>query len=312
MQAVRFTEGRIEVVEKLPSTRGGAVRISVAAAGICGSDLGLAASGLTVTPGHEFSGHTDDGRAVAVQPNIWCGTCDACTTGHSNTCVEAFSLFSGMIEQDGGFAPVAWVHPEQVHELPESLSVEAGALAEPAAVAWHAVDLLDVGAGEPVVIVGGGSIGLLAGSILGARAANVFLLVRHDHQLRAAAQLGIPAGTEYPDGMRAAAVLDAAGSQSALDFATERLENRGRMVTLGMSGWEPRLQELFLYKELTVRGSVIYTADDFRAAIRHLATHPEVHDVLVTHRFRLGEAPEAFDVARHRGAGGAIKVLICP
>ena len=73
-----------------------------------------------------------------------------------------------------------------------------------------------------------------------------------------------------------------------------------------------RLQELFLYKELTLRGSVIYTADDFRAAINHLAAHPEIYDALVTHRFRLADAPEAFEVARNRGTGGAIKVFICP
>ncbi|WP_073391445.1 zinc-dependent alcohol dehydrogenase [Jatrophihabitans endophyticus] len=286
-------------------------RVRIVSAGICGSDLGfIAQGGVPVVPGHEMAGLTDDGRPVAVQPNAACSDCPLCASGRANLCPSSMANFSGMAGVDGGFADYVLARPEQLHELPASLPVELGALVEPAAVARHALVRLAAPAGAEVLVVGAGTIGLLAAAML-TPTHSVSLATRHPHQRAAAEALGVRA-VDPDDAFAADAVLDSAGGQSSLELAIDAARPGAGIVTLGAATWQPKLTETILYKELDLRLSLIYTGDDFRDALTFLAGRPDIAPTLVTHHFALADAEHAFAAAGARSGQRSIKVLMHP
>ncbi|KGX87359.1 2,3-butanediol dehydrogenase [Pontibacillus litoralis] len=181
---------RVENVEE-PVIQPGKVKVKVAFAGICGSDL-HAYHGADViqqgtphpvtgvmaplTMGHEFSGvitevgegvdNVSVGDRVAIEPLIYCGECEHCKNNNYNLCDN--SGFIGL-HDNGGFAEYVTVEPHFVHKLPDNLSLEQGALIEPAAVAFHAVKQSNMKIGNKVAVFGVGPIGLL--TIIAAQAA---------------------------------------------------------------------------------------------------------------------------------------------
>ena len=93
----------VDVEAPRPAHATDPVRVRVRSCGICASDLHLAAWNLPVTLGHEFAGVLDDGTAVAVQPNAWCGACDRCLAGETQLCRHGASRLHG-VSVDGGLA----------------------------------------------------------------------------------------------------------------------------------------------------------------------------------------------------------------
>jgi threonine dehydrogenase-like Zn-dependent dehydrogenase len=162
-----------------------------------------------------------------------------------------------------------------------------------------------------VLVVGGGSIGLTALAVARHRGIAADLAARHGHQLAAGEALG--AGTALGDDYDV--VIDAAGTQSSIDEAIRRLRPGGRVLLLG-SWWTPvQLGTDVTIKEITVIPSSFYGHDhgsrEFAEAVDVLAARPDMAATLITHRFGLDEAVEAFRVAGDRAAG-AIKVVIHP
>ena len=314
MRAVRATgDGDVAVVDVeavAPAHATDPVRVRVRSCGICASDLHLAAWNLPVTLGHEFAGVLDDGTPVAVQPNAWCGTCDRCRAGETQLCRHGASRLHG-VSVDGGLADEVVVDRRCVVPLPRGVDPSIGALVEPLAVGTHAAGRVDVAPGERALVIGGGSIGLTTVAALTARGLDVDLVARHPHQRAGGERLG--AGTH-----RAAeygAVVDAAGTQSSLDDAVARVRPGGSVVVVA-TYWEPvTIDAALLTKEVRLVPSAMYGhehgASEFEAAAALLAAKPEVVDALVSHRFGLDDAPEAFRVAGDR-ASGAVKVLLEP
>jgi threonine dehydrogenase-like Zn-dependent dehydrogenase len=195
--------------------------------------------------------------------------------------------------------------------LPEGLAAENACLVETASVSWHGVRLADPAPGERVVVVGGGPIGLMAVAAARARGADVALEARHAHQRAAGERLGAttPSG-EYD------VVIEAAGSESGLSRCAELARPGGRVVLLGVYfSHVPVPGVPTLLKELSWKGAMAYGVHDgvrdFSEAAALLAETPEIADTLITHRFALDDAAEAFRVANDR-AGGAIKVVLHP
>ena len=171
--------------------------------------------------------------------------------------------------------------------------------------------LAGVAAGQRVAVIGGGSIGLLA--VAGARAAgaDVDLVARHPAQVDAGRRLGAGTPTGAYD-----LVVDAAGSASALASAVELARPGGAILLLAVYFDEvPLLGVPLLSKELTVWNAMAYShhegGSDFGSAVALLATQPEIADTLITRRFPLDDAAEAFRAAADR-ASGAIKVVLEP
>jgi threonine dehydrogenase-like Zn-dependent dehydrogenase len=312
MRAVRHTENGIEIVDVArPETDGERVRVLVRGAGICGSDLHLITWGpLPVTLGHEIAGHLDDGTPVAIWPLAPCGECDRCLAGEVSQCRRAVPKSYG-IGRDGGMADEMIVEERCLVPLPDGLDVADAALVEPIACSLHALRRARLQGGARVAVVGGGAIGLAAAAVGRWMDCTVDVAARHDAQRRAAHQIG--AGTD-PTG-EYDVVVDAAGTDSALATCFELLRPGGT-VALVASYWDPvQFPQFFTMKEPVVVGSNMHGHDesgrDMDAAAQLLADMPEVAPALITHRFPLDRAADAFTVAGDR-AGGAIKVVLEP
>jgi len=312
MRAVRNTESGIEVLDvPNPGTEDGDMRVHVRASGICGSDLHLISWGpMPVTLGHEISGHLDDGRPVAIWPLIPCRRCDRCAAGEVTQCRQAVTESIG-IGRDGGMADEMVVPASSVVRLPDGLDVADASLVEPIACSLHALRRAGLRGDERVAVVGAGMIGLAAALVAHTEGCPVDVMARHDAQRAAAQRIG--AGVE-PDG-EYDLVVDAAGTDSALRTCFDLLRPGGT-VALVASYWEPvTFPQFFSIKEPVVVGSNMHghdeTGRDMDAAARILAESPGAAPALITHRFPLDRAADAFAAASDR-ASGAIKVVLEP
>jgi threonine dehydrogenase-like Zn-dependent dehydrogenase len=308
MQAVRIIGTEAALVEVDEPSGTGEV-LEVVSSSICGTDLGLVAAGAQgFTLGHEFTVRRD-GAVYAVEPTVYCGRCAQCEAGHTQRCTGEHADLGIFV--DGGLAERALVRPSALVPLPDGLGPVEACLVEPAAVAWHGVRRAGLTGGERAVVVGGGSIGLLTVAALAWAGHPVDLDARHPHQRAAGERLGAGAAHGLYD-----VVFDAAGTESGLARAVELAAPGGRVVLLGVYyGTLPISGTDILVKELTCIPAMAYgrhdgTRETVEAATM-LAQRPEIADALITHRFALSEAAQAFAVAADRAAG-AIKVVMEP
>ncbi len=307
MRAVRVSARGISVVNVDPPS-GPGVRVSVSGVGICGTDLAQVATGraLNVIPGHEIAGRLDDGTPVAIEPLDPCGACDMCLAGSYNVCVEN-RWFGGT--RDGGMAEQIAVPERCLVPLPDELALRDACLAEPLAVTIHGLRRAQVRAGERLGIVGAGSIGLLATAVAIDLACEVHVRARHDAQRTMAARLG--ASTNGP-AKNCDISVAAAGGDTGVAAAVEMTRAGGRVLVLT----EP--DEVFMpagaaFQEINAITSLAYAGNgrrDIEEAVAMLARTPLLGE-LITHRFGLEQAAEAFRVAADREAG-AIKVVLEP
>jgi threonine dehydrogenase-like Zn-dependent dehydrogenase len=307
MRGVRSTERGPAVVD-VDEPAGDGVVLDVMSASICGTDIQFMAMGPSAfTFGHEFAGIAG-GNAYAVEPTVWCQQCEQCLAGHTNRCSTLQNLGLGL---DGGLADRVLVPERNLVPLATGLDPRDACLVEPGSVAWHGVYRAALQPGERAVVVGGGSIGLLVVAALRHLGHDVDLEARHPHQLAAAERLG--AGR--PSGLYDV-VFDAAGSESGLARCGELVQYGGRCVLLGVyHSTLPAPGIATLVKEMSWVASIAY---ERHAGVREveqvaamLAADPEIAATVITHRFPLDDAAEAFRVASDRAAG-AIKVVLHP
>lgn len=309
MRAVRSTPPGVAVVDaEVPSGPG--ELISIRSAGICASDFTYIEYGCTMLLGHELAGVTEDGTAVAVEALFGCGECEQCLDGRVNLCVLGPTALG--VTSDGGMAELFAAPASALVPLPEGLAVSDACIVEPASVAWHACRIAGVGPDQRVAVVGGGAIGLLAAaSALRMGAADVAIEVRHPHQRAVAERIGAGDPTGHYD-----VVIEAAGTESALHRAIEVARPGGTLAVLGVfpPGMEWPQHACFL-KELRTQPSLGYCRHsggrDFEDAAAMLAADPDLVAALITHRFPIEDAAEAFRVARDKSTG-ALRVVIEP
>ena len=278
-----------------PVPRPDDVVVAVQAAGVCGSDVhGFMGTTGRRTPGivmgHEFTGTiarvgdvvTDYhvGDRVIVQPLHTCGVCSMCRAGRANVCLNRTLI--GMTYH-GAYAEAVRVPQDQVYRLPDNLSWEQGALAEPLAVALHAVNLTPLSLMASVVIVGAGTIGLLA--LLAARlkgAGTVVVTDRSAHRLERAQQLGadivvnvaeqdpVAAVHAVTDGAGADAAIEAVGISATVQQALAVTRIGGHVTWIGNSAPEVTLNmQQVVTREITIRGAYGFN-DEFAHAIEVL------------------------------------------
>ena len=204
-----------------PSPGPGDVKIKVAWAGICGTDLHEYLGGPIFIPsgtkhplsndmapivmGHEYCGVVSElgegvknvavGDRVTVEPIFACANCQPCRDGKYNLCDQLG--FVGLSGGWGGFAAYSVVPSRMIHKMPDDLSMEQGALVEPAAVALHAVRVSKLKAGDKVAVFGTGPIGLLVVEALRIAGASEIYAVEPSETRRAKAlQLGATHGID--------------------------------------------------------------------------------------------------------------------
>lgn len=310
MRAVRGRDGAPVVVD-VEEPPGEGELLTMTAGGICASDLLYLRMGTNLVLGHELTGTRSDGTPVVVEGLFGCGHCSLCAQGRHNLCPEAANRALG-IRRDGGMVEQYRVSEHKLVEVPAGLAPADAALVEPASVAWHGVRLGGVGPGSRVAVVGGGSIGHLAAAAASAQGADeVVLEARHAHQHEIREQLGV--GEPDGDG-RYDVVIEAAGSASAVRRSVDLLRPGGTVSVLGVQ-FEPLdvPYPALLAKEATLIASRGYCSHggtrEMERAAELLAARPEIPAALITHRFPLEDAPEAFRVAQDRRAG-AVKVVV--
>ncbi len=315
MRAVRSIAGSATVVE-VDEPRGDWPVLHVGSASICGSDLGMLSFGLPVTIGHEIAG-TVDGQAFCVEPTVGCRACDQCRGEAPQRCRGSAPHGLLGVAFDGGLADRVAVPPECLVPLPDGLPVADACLVEPLAVAWHALRKVRAEASDRVLVVGAGSVGLLAVAAARAMGLQVDVHARHLHQRHAAERLG----AHTPDGSGTATdeydiVVEAVGTDEALADCVRRAAPGGRIAVVGVSHGNRAVPGIpWMLKELTLTASMCYDRNlddrEFGSAAATLAADPDIAATIITHRFPLADAAEAFRVAGDRRSG-AIKVVLEP
>jgi (R,R)-butanediol dehydrogenase/meso-butanediol dehydrogenase/diacetyl reductase len=294
MRAIEVGEDRLLRVIERPSPQPGPgqVAVEVAFCGICGSDLHFrdvpALFPAGTVPGHEFSGSIgalgegvegwSAGDRVCVLPFAQCGECAACRAGTEQVCATAIANGVGLgTGRPGGYAERVVVDARMLFALPEAVDDRAGTLVEPLAVAARARARARTEPGDVLTVIGAGPIGLLTALVARERGSEV-VVSRNPARVRRAEQLGL--ATVTPEdavavaqaGAQPAAVLECAGTGSALALALELVAPLGRVVIVGVAPEPFALDAIpVIFKEVEIRGSFIYGRDDFDSAIGLLA-----------------------------------------
>jgi (R,R)-butanediol dehydrogenase / meso-butanediol dehydrogenase / diacetyl reductase len=308
-------EFHVRTVPDLVLTRG-EVTVEPAYVGLCGTDLHIAAgthprATFPLVLGHEIVGLAAGGRwagqPVLVDPTISCGSCAACVAGVGHVC-ERLRLIG--IDRDGGLAGRVSVAESRLHPVPPGLPLVTAALAEPLAVAVHAVGRAGPYLGALVVILGGGPIGLLTGLVARAAGAGQVVIAEPAAARRSvASELGFETAADagsLPGG--ADVVFDAAGAPGAAAQATRLVRPRGTIVVEGVHGAPAAVDlQTVTFAELTMTGTRVYQPDDLRIALQLLAGGAVDVSRLVSDVVDPEEVQDAFGRLEH---GESLKVLV--
>jgi threonine dehydrogenase-like Zn-dependent dehydrogenase len=319
MHAVRCLDHGIRTVsiEPDPPSHPGAdeeVRVRTRSASICQTDVNLAALGaLPFTMGHEFAGLLDDGRAVGIEPLAPCGRCAPCQRNDYHFCERGHAMVLG-IGRNGGMAEEVRVPARSIVPLPSCLDVSNACLIEPLSVNLHALDLGRLSGRDRVCVVGANrtGFGLLAAAAARHRGCQVAIDESAPHALAAAERLGIdPCPEGHYD-----VVIEADGAEESIAKAAEWAAPGGRVLMV--AGYYTEFKRFrvlpFVAKELTVIWGTYYghhaTGRDADAAASLLALRPEIAETIITHRFPLEAAAEAFELVRSEAP--SLKVVLEP
>jgi len=328
MRAVSLVEAeRLELVDvPAPEAGAGELLLRVSACGICGSDLTSFKRGLFIgVPGHEVAGVVEavgegvegwrPGDAAVLQPSAGCGSCDECRAGGYHRCIE--SLTGSGTTRPGGYAELMAARADRLRALPAGLAPEVACLAEPLSVAIHGIRR--VGGprdGEDAIVLGLGSIGLLATAALRwLGAGRVYGADPVEVRRTLAADLGAEAVAAGARELRAEVdgaplVLECSGRPEAIQQAIDLASPGGRVALLGIAVAEVTVIPVFwITREVTVAGSINSRVEDFEEALGLLSARPEVGGI-VTARIPLDEVPATFQALLHPSGLG--KVVIDP
>lgn len=310
--------------------------VRIAYGGICGSDLhyyhrggvgdfrlrgpmvlGHEVVGTVVRPAAAGPEGVPAGAPVAVHPAAPCGRCRECRAGRPNICRDTSYLGSAARypHVQGGFSELLAVPATNLVPLPDGLSLRRAALAEPLAVALHAVERAGDVAGREVLVVGSGPIGcLVVVALRAAGAARVVVSDLVDEALAVATSVGADAvvradAEDDPAWLTEAdVVIEASGSATGLASALRRVRRGGRVVALGLlpPGDSPVAGNLLVTREIELVGAFRF-GGELIEAVRLLASGADV-DPILTGAHPLADAVQAFDAAGDRSR--SCKVLL--
>jgi L-iditol 2-dehydrogenase len=322
-----------------PKPQPGEVLVQVKAVGICGSDLHIYRHGGfgnilvdDLVQGHEPAGVVVElgpevkrlkiGDRVAIEPGIYCGSCEPCLTGRPNICPNVKYLSAQSV--DGAFCEYLARPENRLLTLPDRLSFEEGALLEPLAVGVHAVRAGKLRLGDHVVILGAGSIGLtILQAARCAGATKIYVFDRLDHRLEVAKKLGadgvanidhvdpLDALKEWTQGRLCDLVFEAAGQPESFSLAVRMPALGGTVVLVGLCAGEVSLPlDRARLGEVSIL-SLRREAHAYKAALELVQSGRIDVQSLVTHRLPLSRTGEAMEIAssyRDR----AVKVIVNP
>jgi L-iditol 2-dehydrogenase len=324
-----------------PACTADTILVRMDACAVCGTDvkalrhghrllkppvvLGHELAGTIVEVGGDVHGYYSSER-VTIAPAVPCGICHYCRRGNSTVCENALDIG---LRWDGGFAeyvlvPPAAVNHASVNKIPDGVSAAAAALTEPLACCLNAQQLLNVGAGDRVLIIGCGPMGCLNAMLARTLGASRVLMADVDaRRVEMARVAGADACINSAEEDLKAKVLArtndrgadvvivACGNAQAQEGAAELAARRGRLNFFGGlprgSGPIAFDSNRLHYAELALVGNHGSTPDQNYRALQLIASGQVDTERLITHRFPLSDIERAFDMAE---SGEGLKVLV--
>lgn len=307
----------------------GEALVRVRRCGVCGTDLHALAGRQPFFTyprrlGHELcvevisanGGDLQPGDLCAVEAYDFCGDCPPCRSGRTNCCKNLRVLG---VHTDGGHAPLMVLPTDKLHRA-QSLDPDEIALVEPLVIGAHGIERAALQAGEPVVILGLGPIGLAAAIFAKAAGANLACVDLQQDRLDFACGT-LELGTAFPAGDDLAArlqahfgqlpsvVIDASGNRHSMANTFNLAEHGGRIVFLGLFIGELAFDDPnFHRRELTLLASRAGLTETFREVIRLLERKQIDVLPLITHRFAFADTAERLPALQSEP--GLIKAMI--
>jgi L-iditol 2-dehydrogenase len=326
---------RLSAVD-IPEPGPGEVLVRVAAAGICGSDLELMSGSrpapyvrYPIVPGHEWAGTVVGvgagaeglaaGDAVVAEGFRSCGVCDRCTEGRTNLCMTEYAETG--FTHPGAFAEFICVPARLIHRLPAGADLEAAALLEPAACVAGGLLEARLRPGLRVAVIGAGTLGLLAVSILRlASPSRLALVGSREARLALGRRLGSDQTWDVNadgslDSLEAGfdLVFEAANRPEAAMTALNLARRGGTVILEGISGADhPAVAaDLITIKHLRVQGIFGASSAAWRWAVELFVSGRLPLAELISHRFPLERFEAAFETLQDRKSG-AVKIELTP
>ncbi len=327
------TPGTLRAEDRpMPQRGDDEVLLRVKRVGVCGTDLHIFSGNQPYlnyprVMGHELSGIVEQaptgsllkpGDTVYVMPYLDCGECVACRQGKTNCCVNIQVLG---VHRDGAFTEYLSVAQRFVHKA-EGVSLDQAAMLEFLAIGAHAVRRADVQAGQRVLVVGAGPIGMAAMIFARLRGAKVTALdTRRDRLDFCVTHLAMDAAVEIgvDDEQQMAAltdneffdvVFDATGNSKAMERGFKLVAHGGTYILISVVGATISFSDPEFHKrETTLLGSRNATAEDFDTVLAAMRAGLIPDAALNTHRLALADVPTGFDKLLDP-AQGVVKAII--
>ena len=311
----------------------GEVVVDVERVGVCGTDVEFFTGAMAylhhghaaypMRLGHEWAGRVAAvgdgvdpgwlGRRVMGDTMLGCGACRRCLRGHQHVC-EKRQEVGVRGDRPGALAEQLALPASALHALPDSVDAVLGALVEPGGNALRAAQAAAPHPGDRALVLGPGTIGLLAAMFLRTTGAEVHLMGNTDSSLAFARELGFErvwAEDSLPD-LPFDAVVDASNAAHLPDRALELVEPSGRVVYIGLAGEPSRIDTRTLaLKDVTAVG-ILSASPGLDAAIRAYAAGSVDPRPLVAATVTLDEAGPVLAGERPPGAGPGPKIHVDP
>jgi len=318
--------------EKNPTEKQGESILKIQASGICGSDMHAyhGKDDRRIPPlilGHEVSGVIQNGKfkdkTVVLNPLISCEKCDYCKNKREHLCPERTMIgMSRPIKREGGLAELVSVPEKNIYEVPKALDTKEAALAEPAAVALHAVILAEQTlkkslAESKVLVQGAGAIGLLCGLIL-SKDKNCKNIVLSDPNKKRLDECSKYLDAKFVNPTDKSIkendfdlVMDSVGLEVSRQQAIHVVSPGGSIVHIGLT--QP--SGTFNFRKLTIQeitliGTYCYTNNDFKNTL-NLLTNKKLGSLEWIEYRELKKGAEAFKEI-HDGTCVAPKIILIP
>jgi threonine dehydrogenase-like Zn-dependent dehydrogenase len=319
MKALQVRKGEIELAElEIPRVENEAL-IRVLLSGICNTDLEIIRgyANFEGVIGHEFVGIVEEcaarpelaGKRVVGEINAGCGECELCRSGDPRHCPRRTVL--GIAGRNGSHAEYLTLPPENLTELPDSISDEQAVFTEPLAAAVGIADAVKIDQDTRVAVIGDGKLGLLCAAALRFLSPSIVIIGKHPQKLWIAADMGIRTmllRRINSDNFRSFdVVVEASGAESGFALATELVRPRGTIVLKstfhGSPSWDA---SRIVVDEITIVGS---RCGRFRPALGLLESRSVDVERLISRVMPLSKGVEAMQIAARPGI---LKVLLRP
>lgn len=332
-------EGNVGIVDvKEPVCGDNQVKLEVGYCGVCGTDIHVWHDTFRNYPpvilGHEFAGTVVEvGKNVSTvrlgqraaglgATAVTCGECEYCRSGYFIFCANRRGMGHGV---NGALTQYTLLRPDQVYRVPDGFSLEEAALSEPFAAAVQAVtEISEVRMGDVALVSGPGPIGLLCLKLLVAEGLKTIVAgaAGDEGRLEAAKNIGAFATVnvseenlaefvrEHTSGRGVDVAFECSGNAGSVRGCLESLRPKGQYTQVGICGRDiPFPIDLIFYKQLTMRGSICYTAKTWDRMMRIYEQGRVRLNDLVSTKLPISEWRTAFELCTDKKA---LKVLMYP